>query len=203
MTLLNPLLEDGGLKLFGKQPAAPESLDDAKKRFVVRIQTYIEQSAETQQNFILVTHADAVAAALEMFERGFADIQTMEFCARLIARRDVRQSQIAETVSTGVYADSWEVHFRGVQAEVAKPEENAKYFERMHIDNCEETEKMATKRKEKRTKTDFMFTSAMKDLLQSGELDEDEDEEDEEEEPDSPPAPAKAKAKAKARGSAV
>merc|ERR1712066_215237 len=88
---LNPILEDGSIKIFGKPPQWPESLEDAKNRYIVRIETYIRQSMETKQNMIIVTHADAVAAALVIFERGGADVQNMGFCARIIAKRTIEK----------------------------------------------------------------------------------------------------------------
>lgn len=163
LRLMNPELEDGGVKLFGKPPNWPESLDDAKKRFVVRIETYIEQSAQTRQNFVLVTHADAVAAALEMFERGFADIQNMDFCARLVAQRTVKGQHHSEVEEQhGTYADKWQVDFKGVSAEVCKGDKATdKYFEKLHLEQCDDTERMAAARRKKRTQTDAVFDSTL------------------------------------------
>merc|ERR1711865_686711 len=99
-------------------PVWPETLEDAEKRYVIRIENYIEQSAETRQNFVLVTHADAVAAALQLFERGNADIESMEFCARCTATRPVLQTSV-EDQQHGVYAQKWNVEFKGVEAVTA------------------------------------------------------------------------------------
>jgi len=165
--IMNPELDDGGVKLFGKPPPWPESLEDAKKRFNVRIETYLEQSEETEQNFILVTHADAVAAALEMFERGFADIRNMDFCARLVAQRTLRQHKHIQQDEHGVYAEKWVVEFKGISAQLCKPESNTgmnQYFEKMHIDNCDETKKRAAKRRDNRTHTDAVFDSTLHKL---------------------------------------
>lgn len=164
LNVVNPVLDDGGFKLFGKPPVWPETLEDAKRRYVIRIENYIQQSADTRQNFVLVTHADAVAAALQLFERGFADIESMEFCARLIASRPfLKHTHNEET--HGVYAEKWNVEFKGVEAAVPTAEEDQgmnKYYEKMHVENCDELQKMAAKRKDKRTKTDSMFDSALR-----------------------------------------
>merc|ERR1712073_153611 len=113
-----------------------ETLEEAKKRFVVRIETYIELSMETAQNFLLVTHADAVAAAMQMFERGFADISNMEFCARIFANREVKQRHHDEQ---GVYADQWDISSKGVTAQIAEVRDRRtkKYFEQIHLDECQ------------------------------------------------------------------
>jgi len=181
LRLVNPILEDGGVKIFGKPPQWPETLEDAKNRYVVRMETYIRKSAEEQQNMIIVTHADAVAAALVMFERGGADVQNMGFCARVIASRDVKDTKVkGATVEHGVFAEQWAVEVHAVGAEIMKEDgAMAKYYEKLYLERCEETQEMVAKRKNKRTKTDMMFDSALKDMGKFG-LD-DEDDEDEEE----------------------
>jgi broad specificity phosphatase PhoE len=174
---LNPELEDGSLKIFGKQPNWPESLEDAKNRYIVRIETYIRQSAEQQQNMIVVTHADAVGAALVMFERGGADVQSMGFCARVIVNRTIKQSRASDSEKS-VYAHQWEVDVKDVGQEVFHDPAMAKYYEKVHLETCDETEQMAFKRKEKRTKTDMLFDSTLKKLnLDPEEEDDDDDEE--------------------------
>merc|ERR1712060_654061 len=115
---LNPMLEDGGLKLFGKPPVWPESLEDAKNRYIVRIETYIRQAMETRQNMIICTHADAVAAAMVMFERGGADVQNMGFCARIIARRGLEKKADAASQEHGVFAAQWNLEFKDLGAEL-------------------------------------------------------------------------------------
>mmetsp|Transcript_64694 Transcript_64694/g.162806 ORF Transcript_64694/g.162806 Transcript_64694/m.162806 type:complete len:401 (+) Transcript_64694:111-1313(+) len=185
--LLNNVLEDGSIKIFGKQPSWPETLEDAKNRYVVRMETYIRKSAEDKSNMIIVTHADAVAAALVMFERGSADVQKMDFCARIIASRNVKEGATAVKASKkeheqqhGVFAEQWAVEAKGIGAELMK-EEGAmgKYYEKLYIEKCDETEEMVAKRKKKRTKTDMLFDSALKDMSKLG-IDDDEDEDDEE-----------------------
>lgn len=188
ISTINPVQEDGSIKLFGKPPIYPETLEDAKRRFVIRIETYINQSTESETNYILVTHADAVAASLEIFERGYADISNMDFCARLIAKRTLKPKSLqkpGEVAAKGVYADQWAIEFKGVEAQVNKPTGSMeKYYENQHLEHVEEVKEVAAKRKERRTKTDGMFDQAMKDLIKKQELEElDEEDEDEDDAP--------------------
>merc|ERR1719188_2161531 len=121
MRVINPVLEEvGGLKIFGKTPVWPESLAQAKDRYVVRMETYIRKGAEEHQNIILVTHADAVAAALVMFERGGADVQNMGFCARVIATRTVKDTPENSGTNHGVFAAQWRVETKAVGCEIMK-----------------------------------------------------------------------------------
>lgn len=170
--LLNPKLDGGGVKLFGKPPRYPESLEDAKARYIVRVETYINQSAATERNFVVVTHADAVVAALQMFERGNAEVEDIDFCARLIAKRTVTPQQ----EETSVFADHWNIQTKALKENVMKPDAKMeKYYEKLHIENVEEKEALANARKAARTKTDAMFSESLKKTLAE------EDEEDEEE----------------------
>uniref|UniRef100_A0A7S4RM67 Uncharacterized protein n=1 Tax=Alexandrium monilatum TaxID=311494 RepID=A0A7S4RM67_9DINO len=161
--ILNPLTEDRGIKVFGKEPVWPETLEAAKKRFIVRTETYIRQSAEKKHNMILVTHADAVAAVLVMFERGGADIQNMGFCARVVAKRTIHPKQKLDE-EHGVYAERWNVDFKGLGAEILEDNGVGKYYERMYLETCAETQLMVVQRKDKRTKTDKLFDDCLKDL---------------------------------------
>jgi len=55
VTLKNPILPQGGVKLFGKPPQSwPETNEQGHRRCTVRVEYYIEQSALTKQNFIIV-----------------------------------------------------------------------------------------------------------------------------------------------------
>jgi len=152
---VNPFLDDGGIKCYGKEPNYPETLEDARRRFTIRTETYIQRSAETKQNFILCTHADCVAAVLAMFERGNADIKEMDFCARIIARRTVEASKKASEASE--YAKEWTVTHTALKAEIMDAQGMEKYYEKMHLSTCEEHNKSAVVRRNNRTKTDNMF----------------------------------------------
>lgn len=175
--LVNPLLQDGGVKVFGKTPVWPETLDDAHTRYVVRMETYIRKSAEDRQNCIIVTHADAVVAALQMFERGGADVQNMGFCARIIASRDVEEKSKAGTNEKGVFAAQWVVEAKAVGVELQK-EAGAmgKYYEKLYLEKCDETQERVANRKNQRTKTDMMFDKALKDMAKLAPNDEDDEE---------------------------
>lgn len=151
----NPLLPEGGYKMFGKQPFNyPETIRMGHERCIVRVQTYIENSVASRQNFIIVSHAPAVAAMTSMFMRGMCDVEKLEYCARVIARRSVLPSKVAEDSS--VYADQWDVSSAGVATGL-----NFEASEDAHLKDCEDTQVHVVKRKEKRTTTDFMFDNAI------------------------------------------
>mmetsp|Transcript_106778 Transcript_106778/g.195998 ORF Transcript_106778/g.195998 Transcript_106778/m.195998 type:complete len:357 (+) Transcript_106778:116-1186(+) len=176
--LANPVQEDGSLKLFGKLPSFPESLDKGRKRYLVRTEHYIHRSSQLKQNFILVCHADAVAACLEMFERGCADISKMEFCARIIAKNlssiGDEPASPTDLQASSSYAKKWEVQLKGITVTEFTPSKSmAKYQETMHMESCEDVQKQSVQRNEKRTKTDMMFDDKLKGLLSEMEYDDD------------------------------
>lgn len=182
MNVINPALEtedpvtNGGIKCFGKPPNWPESLDDAKARYAVRIETYIERSADTEQNFLIVTHADAVAAALALFERGGADIKDMDFCARVIARRVLSKKRASQSeASSSAYAANWDITTHALKLEKMDAQGLEKMYEKMHLDTCKEQGKASVKRREKRTKTDNMFDAQLGALRKQMDGDDDED----------------------------
>merc|ERR1712194_446226 len=105
---------------------------------------------ETRQNMIIVTHADAVAAALVMFERGGADVQNMGFCARIIASRTLgAEKKGSAGEDHGVFAAQWNLEFKGLGAELLHDAAMAKYYEKQHIEQCDDTQQMVAKRKDK------------------------------------------------------
>lgn len=159
MRVTNPVLPEGGFKLFGKRPQEwPETTAMGHKRCIVRMETYIEQSAATQQNFIIVSHAPMVAAMMDLFQRGMCDVEKLDYCARVIATRSTRKSQVG--LEHGVYAEQWAVDSKGVQVGI-----NMDATEENHLQFCNEAQQMASKRKSLRTKTDLMFDASLKDLL--------------------------------------
>lgn len=175
----NPTV-DGGLKLFGKPGKWPETLDDAKTRYLVRIETYVEESVKSEKNYILVTHADAVAAALQMFGHGNVDVQGLDFCARLIGQRTVPLDN--KEVDSQIYAQDWKITTKAVSLETMQVEKNMeKYYEKQHMENVEEKAEAAKKRKANRTKTDAVFANSLKSFA-AGLPDEDEEDEDDEDE---------------------
>lgn len=158
MRLMNPMV-DGNIKLFGKKPNYPETLESAKTRFLVRVETYLDEGASNEQNFILVTHADAVAAALTLFERGNADVQEMHYCARVIATLKKGNNKGCE----GQYAKAWDVQFKGAEVQMLEVDKNMeKYYEKQHLENVQEVGTGASTRKMGRTRTDQLFAASLR-----------------------------------------
>jgi len=159
----NPMM-DGALKLFGKPPLRhPEDLEAGHKRYLVRIDNYIRLSAKTKQNFILVGHAAAVAATLNIFERGIAEMEKTEYCAYIIARRQVK-ADATESDDEPVYAAHWSIESQRCAVSSDPPMEDymKKTVENMHMDYVQETNEAVCARKDRRTKTDRLFDSTVK-----------------------------------------
>lgn len=53
-------------KSIGKNPEWPEDLRKARWRFATRVLTYMRRSVKTRRNFLVVSHADCVGAALAL-----------------------------------------------------------------------------------------------------------------------------------------
>lgn len=168
--VLNPILEDGGIKLFGKLPKFPESLDRARNRMVVRFEAYIRQSEALKQNFIVCTHADGIAAAVNMFERGLPDITQMDFCCRVLARQN-KKGNDGKDSDDNTFAKQWVAEIKGIHASKAEMTEGAqKYWEKMHLENCEEHQERVHERKKSRTQTDKMFDESLAKKLSMVEI---------------------------------
>jgi broad specificity phosphatase PhoE len=172
LTVKNPDLPEGGYKLFGKPPQKhPESVSDGHKRHLVRVQYYIEQSSKTQQNFLICSHAPAVAALADIFNRGNVNIEKLEYCAYVVADRKAKETTSTKASGADVYKDEWDVEANGVNFEL-----NIDATEEEHAKACEDVQTNVQKRKENRTKTDAMADQALKDLLAKvGDDDEEED----------------------------
>mmetsp|Transcript_73461 Transcript_73461/g.192656 ORF Transcript_73461/g.192656 Transcript_73461/m.192656 type:complete len:320 (-) Transcript_73461:454-1413(-) len=154
----NPVLAEGGFKLFGKRPQTwPETVRMGHERALVRMHAYIEQSARHRQNYIIVSHAPAVAAMVNIFQRGAIDIERLEYCARVTASRCVVPAKVAE--DSDVYVDQWTVTSEGVGFEL-----NFDASEQAHMEACEGTHKQVAQRREKRTKTDGLFDDTTRKL---------------------------------------
>jgi len=161
----NPIRRNGGFKLFGKQPAWPETVEAARQRFIVRIENYIQQSAGTRRNLIIVTHADAVAEALVMFEREGVMVERLDFCARVIAQRSIKSLAQrgaaplgdASALGPGVYADQWSVQCRAVEAMEVRVEALRKYHEQLYLETCEQTQRLVEERQALGTESDKLF----------------------------------------------
>lgn len=175
----NPITNDGGIKVFGKLPENwPENMQAAHKRYLVRIEEYIRQSAAIRQNFIIVSHAPSIVAALDILERGNADIEGVNYCAFVVATRKVTQAQIDEekNSSHGVFADRWNVHWKNLTAEVMKPEANVeKLYEQQHLEQCGEEQQAMANRNKRRTKTDNMLENTLQNLQILKDIPEEED----------------------------
>jgi len=157
LQILNPKLPEGGFTLFGQHGTWPEKNSDGHKRSIVRLETYIEKSAARQQNFIFVSHVPAVAALYDIFQRGQAEVQRLDYCARVIAKRIVKPSAVRE--EHGVYADQWEVDGHGVHMDVRF---NA--TEEDHFKFCDEMRERSGKRREQRTNVDDEFELTLKSV---------------------------------------
>jgi len=156
--VINPLLPEGGFKLFGKPPLThPETVEMGHKRCIVRMETYIEQSAMTRQNFIIVSHAPAVAALMEMFERGQVDVEKLDYCARVIANRKLVERGSGK--GSSAFKAQWSVECKGINITL-----NLDADEDGHVKTCQETEQMVIARKEKRTQTDMTFAKNLRNL---------------------------------------
>merc|ERR1712151_1431676 len=80
------------------------------------------------------------------------------------------------TEDHGVFAATWKLEFKDLGAELLHDAAMAKYYEKQHLEQCDETQQMVAKRKDKRTKTDMMFDNTMKDLLAKQKQEEEEEE---------------------------
>mmetsp|Transcript_107044 Transcript_107044/g.194822 ORF Transcript_107044/g.194822 Transcript_107044/m.194822 type:complete len:734 (-) Transcript_107044:99-2300(-) len=75
-------------KLIGKWPTWPEDLKAARLRYANRFLTYLQRSAVTRRNFIMVTHADCVGSALSMMpSQADHAVQSIEYGGTFVAKR--------------------------------------------------------------------------------------------------------------------
>merc|ERR1711972_992268 len=102
-------------------------------------------------------------------------VQDMDYCARIVAQRITKKGD-SSVEKGGVFAKHWTVDFKGFTAEMMECTGTmGKYYEKLHVEVCEEYEAKANKRKDARTKTDNMFASKLKDLPVDDEEDEEPD----------------------------
>eukprot|EP00928_Gymnodinium_smaydae_P026588 TRINITY_DN20829_c0_g3_i1.p1 TRINITY_DN20829_c0_g3~~TRINITY_DN20829_c0_g3_i1.p1 ORF type:complete len:665 (+),score=108.14 TRINITY_DN20829_c0_g3_i1:68-2062(+) len=83
-----------GVKLYGSaigtMPAWPEDLKAARRRYANCFLKYLHRSSKTKRNFILVTHADGVGAALHMMPSHAGEaVSSAEYGARFFGHRIV------------------------------------------------------------------------------------------------------------------
>ena len=75
-------------QLVGHWPKWPEHLPAARRRFAKRFLTYLRRGIRVRRNFLIVTHADGVGAALSMMpsEVGLVS-EGVEFGGMFLAQR--------------------------------------------------------------------------------------------------------------------
>lgn len=75
-------------KIIGSWPTWPEDVRTARQRFANRFLTYLQRSITTRRNFLLVTHADCVMAALSVMPDYAGQVlEKIEFGGMFLARR--------------------------------------------------------------------------------------------------------------------
>lgn len=158
----NPTERDGkGLRLFGKLGQYPETDGIAKTRYVVRLATYIEESLDAQKNYVLVTHAGGVAAALQMLDNASVDVKQLESCARLVAQRKVNRDE-QEKTSDAVTAN-WGVEAKGVPKDkLEKCSSKELYDEDGELMTMQEA---VDQRRDSRTGTDAVFAFSLQTVV--------------------------------------
>lgn len=166
MKVRNPTVPEGGYKLMGKQPTYPEITKDGHQRCLTRVEHYIEESNKMRQNYIIITHAPAVAACLDIFQHGFVDIDKLEYCARVTATRKVdeqrvkKEAAIHKSVSMSVFAEQWDVDTAGVNFHL-----NIEAEEEGHRKTLENTEEMRRQRLGRNTQSDEVLEQILEDVL--------------------------------------
>eukprot|EP00927_Polykrikos_kofoidii_P017209 TRINITY_DN17813_c0_g1_i1.p1 TRINITY_DN17813_c0_g1~~TRINITY_DN17813_c0_g1_i1.p1 ORF type:complete len:584 (-),score=84.49 TRINITY_DN17813_c0_g1_i1:72-1823(-) len=75
-------------RAIGAWPSWPEDLKAARRRYANRFLTYLQRGKTARRNFILVTHADGVGAALSMMPSQVGkNISSVEYGGMFLARR--------------------------------------------------------------------------------------------------------------------
>lgn len=170
MTVKNPRLPESGIKLFGKLGKFPETTRDGHHRCSVRVEQYIQESAATRQNFIIVSHVPAVAAMMDIFQHGMCHLEKMQYCARVVAKRSstARLSSALDNSKLpdrqqesvrSVFAEQWEVDSKGISFGL-----NYDATEEAHLKTCVEIEKRVQQRRDRRTSTDTLLQDMLKEI---------------------------------------
>lgn len=93
-------------KPVGKWPEWPETLYSGRVRFAKRYLRYLHRSLKTRRNFVLVTHADAVATALTVMPSTKDKyISKVEFCGFFVGNREI-DPQSASPLTPNSKADA-------------------------------------------------------------------------------------------------
>jgi len=75
-------------QLVGHWPKWPEHLPAARRRFAKRFLTYLRRGVRVRRNFLIVTHADGVGAALSMMPSEVGSVlEKVEFGGMFLAQR--------------------------------------------------------------------------------------------------------------------
>lgn len=96
--------EGNSLEFLGVAPDWPETLEEARIRFVCRIETYIERSTRLRRNFILVTHGDAVAATAAILLRSCVNavpgntVTKVNYCGLVAAKRNLSTASQSQSI---------------------------------------------------------------------------------------------------------
>lgn len=78
----------------GQWPTWPETLRSARERFAKRYLRYLHRSLKAKRNFVLVTHADAVATALTLMPSSKDKfIEKVDFCGYFFGCRQIEDEE--------------------------------------------------------------------------------------------------------------
>lgn len=80
--------ENNAIKIEGRQQEFPESLDDARMRFVFKVQQLVQKAASELMSLVIVTHGDALGAVLGMIRYDWK-IQRVPYASYAVASRQV------------------------------------------------------------------------------------------------------------------
>eukprot|EP00931_Biecheleriopsis_adriatica_P120712 TRINITY_DN95812_c0_g1_i1.p1 TRINITY_DN95812_c0_g1~~TRINITY_DN95812_c0_g1_i1.p1 ORF type:complete len:397 (-),score=42.93 TRINITY_DN95812_c0_g1_i1:36-1226(-) len=116
-------------KTAGSWPVWPESINSARQRFANRFLRYLNRSLGKCRNFVIVTHADAVAAALCVMPSMIGDIQCIQPGGLVFARRQHAQARVVEAEAESPMSaridlpeDEWTLTMHGISAKTLKPD---------------------------------------------------------------------------------
>lgn len=85
---------------LGRSPVWPETIHGARFRFLSRFLRYLHRSRTCNRNFVLVTHADAVAAALSAMPsmNGYM-VQKVGYCGRFLAASKLNMRKVRQRLT--------------------------------------------------------------------------------------------------------
>lgn len=91
---------------IGQRPEWPEKVQDARQRFALRFLSHLKRAAKGRRNFLLVTHADCVGAALKLIPDTSDNlVQRVDPGAAILASRSSRLVQKPATKFATVVPD--------------------------------------------------------------------------------------------------